>query len=93
MSQIEIWFLNILPKSEMAVLDWPGNSPDLHSTQNLWSYISNKVAEKHPSSVAKLVTAIKEVKEITSEYCAFSVKTMLRSLGVVIREKGVHTKY
>ena len=56
-------------KSKVAVLDWPGNSPDFNPIENLWSYIKNKMAEKQTSSATELVTAKKEVcvKEIGPE--------------------------
>ena len=30
------------------VLDWPGNSPDLNPSENLWNLIKAKVTEKYP---------------------------------------------
>ena len=50
-----------LRKSNVEVLDWPGNSPDLNPIKNLSSYMKNKVAEKQPSNTKQLLTAIKEV--------------------------------
>ena len=84
-----------LKKKQVAVLDWPGNSPDLNPTENLWSYMKNKVAEKQPSSARELVTAIKEVwiKEIGAEYCASLVKSMTSHLAAVVLEKSGHAKY
>ena len=62
-----------LTKCTVAVIDWPGSSPDLNPIENLWSNMKNEAAEKQPSSATELVTAIKEVciKEISPEYCAF----------------------
>ena len=78
----------------MEVLDWSENRPELNPIENLWSYVKNKVAEKLPSIAKKFVTAIKKVweKEISTEYCAFVVKSMPSSLDEVMRENTLNTK-
>ncbi len=59
-------------------LDWPGNSPDLNPVENLWTVLKDKVAEKQPTSIDNLKSAIAEVwaKEITQEYCQNLVHSM-----------------
>ena len=39
----------------------PGNSLHLNSMLNIWNLMTNKVSEKHPSSLGALQTALKEV--------------------------------
>jgi len=52
---------NFLEQKRIQRLEWPGNSPDVNPTENLWNFIMKKVSEKHPSNLDALQTAIKEV--------------------------------
>ena len=36
------------------VLDSPGNSPDLNSSENAWNFLKNKIKEPRPSNINKL---------------------------------------
>jgi len=79
----------------IKVLVWPGNSPDLNRTENQWTNIKNKVAEKHPSSAKDIVKVIKEVwvKEISLEFFRNLLHSMPRRLQEVIKNGGGSTKY
>ena len=57
-------------KSNIELLDWPGNSLDLNQIENLWTNMKNKVSEKQPLSAAEFIKVIKKVwiKEISKEY-------------------------
>ena len=76
-------------------LDWPGNSPDLNSFENLWTVLKNKVSEKQPASAKELVDAIKAVwvHELSAEYCRSLVESMPKRLEAIIKAKGGPTKY
>ena len=52
---------NFLDQQRINMLEWPGNSPNLNSIENLWSTMKRKVAEQQPSSLLGLQHAIKEV--------------------------------
>ena len=82
-------------KGKVEVFDWLENSPDLDPIKNLWTYMKSKVTEKQQSSAKKLVIAIKKVwvKEISSENCAFLVKSKPSRFAAVEQEKGGNTKY
>ena len=59
-----------LAENSLATLDWPGNSPDLNSIENLWETIESKIAKKQPSTVGALNQVVKEiwVKELSKFY-------------------------
>lgn len=84
-----------LQEKNVAVLDWPGNSPDLNPIENLWQVMKNKVADQHPPSIESLKTAIKIVwtQKITSQYCCNLVDSMPRRMATVVKNRGGHTKY
>lgn len=84
-----------LTATQIQVLDWPGNSPDLNPIENLWSIVKNKVAEKVPSSATELVEAVKHVwcTEISQAYCQSLVHSMPKRIAAVIKNKGGPTKY
>ena len=84
-----------LKEKKIKVLDWPGNSPDLNTIENLLEVLKNKVADKQPSSAEDLKDVIKEVWicELSPVYCCTLVESMPRSLEMVITNHDGHTKY
>ena len=84
-----------LMKNNIKKLDWLGNSPDLNPIENLWTILKDKVAEKEPTNMENLQSAIEEVwtKEIIAVYCQKLVSSMPQRLRAVIANKGGNTKY
>jgi transposase len=51
-----------LKQQKFALMDWPGNSPDLNPIENLWSILKGKLKKKdNISSLPLLIRAIKEL--------------------------------
>jgi len=84
-------------ENEFAVMDWPGNSPDLNPIENCWSYMKAKLkAERFDTtSLPKLTEAIKRmwVKDLSQEYFLNLAHSMPRRLKDVLDNKGQMTKY
>ena len=84
-----------LKAKQVQVLDWPGNSPDLNTTENLCCNVKNKAAENEPVSAAVLVGVMKCVwcTKISQAYCEFLIHSILNGIPTVIKSKGSIKKY
>ncbi len=85
------WFNN----HDVTVLDWPANSPDLNSTDNLWGIVKRKMRDTRPNNADDLKAAIKATwASITPEQCHKLITSMPRHIDAVIHIKGgPRTKY
>jgi len=85
------WFI----ENNIEVLDWPGNSPDLNTIENLWSRLKRAVAAKRPSNRRGLIEAIIASWHhiIQPEHLAEPVESMPRQCQAVIDAKGYPTHY
>ena len=79
----------------VAVSDWPGNSPDLNPIENLWSRLKRAVAQRRPSKKQQLIEAILAswFHIITASDLQNLVESMPRRCQAVIDAKGYPTRY
>ena len=67
----------------------------LNPTENLWTELKNRVAEKHPTTLPSLIKTIKSswVLDMPTELCRNLIESKLRRIRAVLEAKGGHTKY
>ena len=83
-------------EKDIAVLDWPGNSPDLNPIENLWATIKRRIEKTDCSTVQKLISAITRTWYYDDEVvkrCSTLVDSMPKRVKMLIKAKGGHTSY
>jgi transposase len=82
--------------NNIALLDWPPQSPDLSPIEQLWTHTKKELCKypTYPKGVWEVWMRIEEVwNRIQPEVCQNLIESMPRRLQAVIKAKGGHTKY
>uniref|UniRef100_A0A8C7KNX0 Transposase n=1 Tax=Oncorhynchus kisutch TaxID=8019 RepID=A0A8C7KNX0_ONCKI len=84
------WFKN----KHIQVLEWPSQSPDLNTIENLWKELKTAVHKCSPSNLTELELFCREEwEEMSVSRCAKLIETYPKRLTAVIAAKGGATKY
>ena len=72
----------------LTILDWPGNSPDLNLTENLWAIIKRRISKVDCSTMEKLIVAIIRTwyhDDEISKICSTLVDSIPNRVALVIK--------
>jgi transposase len=86
--------VSFLNDRNVAILDWPANSPDANPIENLWHIIKSKINTLGPLNADEMWKEIQNIwYNIPSGICRNLVDSMPRRLANILRMKGHATKY
>ena len=83
-------------QEQIALLEWPANSPDLNIIENVWGYLAQAVYRggRQFSSVTLLKNAVlREWENIPQEYIKNLYETLKKRIADVLVYKGGPTTY
>ena len=81
---------------KIKVLEWPGNSPNLNSIENLWSMVKIRLKKLDCTTKTKLIKSVihvwyydKKIKEICKEL----ILSMKKQVDLLLKAKDGHISY
>ena len=83
-----------LKDNKVKVLEWPSQSPDLSSIENLWAELKKRVRVRRPTNLTQLhLLCQEEWANIYPTYCGKLVEGYPKRLTQVKQLKGNATNY
>ena len=81
-------------ESNVKLLEWPAQSPDLNPIENLWKELKVRAHARNPRTLDDLERiCMEEWQKIPPEVCSNLVDKYHRRLTAVIQQNGYATKY
>ena len=85
-----------LSENEIAVFQWPPQSPDLNLIEHLWQHLKRRLAEyeEEPKSIHELWERLEaEWNQITPDICVNLTESMPKRMAAVLKANGGYTRY
>jgi len=83
-----------LKENVPEVIDWPSNSPDLNSIENLWAILKRSTELRMPSNLAELQQfMIEEWNAIPNNLLINLVNSMKNRCALIIKNNGERICY
>ena len=88
--------MTFLHTHNVAVLKWPGNSPDMNPIETLWGIIKNRLRGQTLRTKQEMIAALikawhRDDSVITT--CQRLIDSMPSRIAALIAAKGGHTQY
>ena len=80
----------------VKTLPWPGYSPDINPIENLWGIVKKRLKKINITTKVKLIDNLIQIWHCEDEIknkCSVLIESMPRSIELLIKNKGMHTKY
>lgn len=87
---------NFMQQTEIPLLPWPGQSPDLNPIEHLWDELERRIRAKkeNPKNLRELEMFLQECwSQIESEVYQKLVNSMENRVKAVIKSRGYPTRY
>jgi transposase len=80
--------------SNIVIMTWPPNSPDLSPIENVWAYLNRKVQARGCSSFAEFKAAVlEELRDVPKSVLTNLCGSMKERVKAVLQSGGDKTKY
>ena len=82
-----------LSGEDVAVMEWPVQSPDMNHIEHIWKLLNERAKEKNPRNIEELWTNLKgEWEKISVDECKTLIRSCSKRCQAVIKSKGLHMK-
>jgi hypothetical protein len=81
---------------EVAVLEWPSQSPDLNPIEHLWHHLKMELAkfETEPKNLDELLSRVEVTwNSIPVDICLHLIDSMPARIEAVLKARGGYTRY
>lgn len=86
--------LEFFDTSDIELLEWPAQSPDINPIEHLWAYMKQELKKCPPKNVNDLKNKLVIIwNQIPITFCEKLVKSVPKRIEEVMRAKGGHTSY